>query len=116
MSLLSGNSYVTQGIWYLEFMDLVFYLIFVEHVGNDILEMLLMITWLMWFNRNVVRHNHFRQSGKEVVQLARFLLNEFQTGNHTISQVKDNSNDPRTLPLAPNYKVSVDGAVFAQSQ
>ena len=113
---LSGNIFDTQGAWYLEFMDLVWYLIFVQHVGNDILEMLLMIAWRMWFNRNVIRHCHSRQSTEEVVQLAQFLLNEFQTANHTISQAKDNSDDPWTLPLASNYKVNVDGVVFAQSQ
>ena len=37
-----------------------------------------MIAWCMWFNRNVVRHGHSRQSADEVVQLARFLLNEYQ--------------------------------------
>ena len=62
--LLSGNSFDTQGLWYLEFMDLVCYLIFVEHVGNDILEMILMIAWRMWFNRNVIRHGHSRQSAE----------------------------------------------------
>ena len=61
-----------HGVWYLEFMDLVCYLIFVEHVGNDNLGMLLMIAWRMWFNRNVVRHGHCRQSVEKVVQLFRF--------------------------------------------
>ena len=85
--LLSGNSFDTQGIWYLEFIDLVCYLIFVEHVGNAILEMILMIAWRMWFNSlaYVVRHGHSQQSAEEVVQLARFLLNEFQIVNHSIS-------------------------------
>ena len=32
--LLSRNSFDTQGVWYLEFMDLVCYLIFVEHFGD----------------------------------------------------------------------------------
>ena len=109
------SSFFTQGEWYLEFMDLVCYLIFVERFGIDILEMLLMIAWRMWFNRNVVRHDHSRQSVEEVVQLARFLLIEFQMANHTISLVMDNSDDPWTLHLAPCYKVNVDGAVFAQS-
>ena len=76
--LLSGISFDTQGVRDLEFMDLMWYLIFVLHFGNDILEMLLMIAWCVWFNRNVVRHGHSRQSAEEVVQLARFLLNEFQ--------------------------------------
>ena len=78
MRLLSGNSFDTHRVWYSEFMDLACYLIFVEHVGNEILEMLLMIGWCMWFNRNVIRHGNSRQSVEEVVQLARFLLNEFQ--------------------------------------
>ena len=64
-------------------MDFVCYLIFVYCFGVDILEMLLMIAWRMWFNRNVVRHA--RQSVEEVVQLAQFLLIEFQMANHTIS-------------------------------
>ena len=75
-----------------------------------------MIAWCMWFNRNVIRHSHSRQSTEEVVQLAQFLLNEFLIVKHTISQEKDNSDDPRTLPLAPNYKVNVDITVFAQRQ
>ena len=68
--LLSGISFDTQGVRDLEFMDLMWYLIFVLHFGNDILEMLLMIAWCVWFNRNVVRHDHSRQSAEEVVQLA----------------------------------------------
>ena len=32
--LLSRISLDTQGVWYLEFMDLVCYLIFVEHFGD----------------------------------------------------------------------------------
>ena len=48
--LLLGISFDTQGIRYLEFMDLVWYLIFVQHVGNDMLEILLMIARYMWFD------------------------------------------------------------------
>ena len=47
-----------------------------------------------------------------MVQLAQFLLNEFLIVKHTISQVKDNSDDTQTLPLAQNYKVDMDGAVL----
>ena len=83
--LLSGNSFDTRGVWYFEFMDLVCYLNFVVHVGNDILEMLLMIAWHMWFIRNVIRHGHPQQSAEEVVHIAQFMRKEFQIANHTIS-------------------------------
>ena len=68
--LLSGINFDKQGARYLEFLNLVWYLIFVWHVGNGILEMLLMIAWRMWFDRNVVRRGHSRQFAKEVVKLA----------------------------------------------
>ena len=68
------------------------------------------------FNKNAIRHGHSRQSAKEVVQLARFFPNEFQTTNLTISQVKDNSDNPLTFPPTPNYRVNVDPAVFGQPQ
>ena len=62
-----------------------------------------MIAWCMWFNRNVVRHGHSRQSAEEVVQLVRFLLNEFQIANHTIS----------LGPLEIEAKAIGEGVTFA---
>ena len=52
---------------------------------NDVLEMLFMIAWSMWHNRNVVRHGSPRQSATLVVQKARVLLDEFQIASHSIS-------------------------------
>ena len=48
----SGIIFETQGVRYNEFVNLVWYLIFIQHVGNDFLEMLFMIAWSMWHNRN----------------------------------------------------------------
>ena len=45
---------------------------FVQHVGNEILELVFMVAWCMWHNRNVVRHGSARQSTSEVVQKVRF--------------------------------------------
>ena len=70
-------------------MDLVWYLIFFQHVRNDVLEMLFMIAWSMWHYKNVARHGSPRQSTTLVVQKARVLLDEFQIANHSISQPKD---------------------------
>ena len=43
----SGIIFETQGVRYNEFVDMVWYLIFIQHVGNDFLEMLFMIAWSM---------------------------------------------------------------------
>jgi len=46
----SGIIFKAQGVRYNEFVDLVWYLIFIQHVGNDFLEMLFLIAWSMWHN------------------------------------------------------------------
>ena len=56
-----GISFEAQGLRYNEFFDLVWYLMFVQQVGNDILEMLTMIAWSTWHNRNVAKHGSPRQ-------------------------------------------------------
>ena len=43
------------------------------------------------------------------------LLDEFQTANHSISKSKEDVQELWAAPIAPNYKVNVDGAVFSQS-
>ena len=48
-----------------------------------------------------------------VVQKARTLLVEFQGTNHVIASPRMEMNDSLTLPLTPNYKMNVDGAVFS---
>ena len=58
-------------------------------MGNDFLEMLFMIAWSMWHNRNVARHGSPRQSANLVVQKAQVLLDEFQIANYSISQPKE---------------------------
>ena len=45
-----GIIFETQGVRYNEFVDLVWYLIFIQHVGNDFLEMLFLIAWSTWHN------------------------------------------------------------------
>ena len=73
----SGISFEAHGVKYNEFVDLVWCLIFFQHVKNDVLEMLFMIAWSMWHNRNVVRHGSSLQSTTLVVQKAQVLLDEF---------------------------------------
>ena len=64
-------------------MDLLWYLKFVQRVGDELLELIITIAWCMcmcmcmcmWYNRNEVRH------GSIILQKARALLDKFQTAN-----------------------------------
>ena len=75
-----------------------------------------MVAWSICCNRNEVRQSKPSREGGAILHKARFLLNEFQTANFSI-----------TLPVAqvcvhweaarpPWYKLKVDGAVFSSSQ
>ena len=59
---LSSITFETEGILYQEFVDLIWYLTFVQHVRDEVLEMVFMIVWCMWYNINAVRHGSSRQS------------------------------------------------------
>ena len=48
-----------------------------------------------------------------VVPKARTLLAKFQGANHVIASPRMEMNDLWTLPMAPNYKVNMDVAVFS---
>ena len=52
---LTGIVFETQGIRYQEFVDMVWYFFF-QHARDDTLEMIFMVAWCMWYNRNTVRH------------------------------------------------------------
>ena len=84
-------------------------------MGNDILEMLFVIAWSMWHNRNAVRYGRPKKFSTLVVQKTRVLMDEFQIANHSISQLKDDMQESWVAPIVPSYKVNVDGAVFSQS-
>ena len=78
------------------------------------LEMIFMVAWCMWYNRNMVRHVSIHQSATMVVQKARAMLVEFQVANHVIALPRMEMTDSWTLPTAPNYKMNVDGVIFTQ--
>ena len=59
---LLGITFKTQRVLYREFVDLIWYLMFVQHVGDVVLEMVFMISWCMWYNRNAIRHGSSCQS------------------------------------------------------
>lgn len=52
--MFSGLPLNFNGVHFPEFIDLLWYLKFVQHVGNDILELFITIAWSIWFNWNQV--------------------------------------------------------------
>ena len=54
---LSGLPLDMRGVHFPEFIDLLWYLKLVQHVGNEVLELVITIAWSIWFNRNQVRHD-----------------------------------------------------------
>ena len=88
--------------------------VFFQHARDDTLEMIFMVAWCMWYNRNMVRHGSIRQSATMVVQKARVMLVEFQVANHIIALPRMEMTNSWTLPTTPNYKMNVDGVGFTQ--
>ena len=75
---LSSIVFETQGIHYQEFVDMVWYLIFIQHAKDDTSEMIFMVAWCMWFNRNAAQHGSVRQLATMVVQKLRLCLLNFR--------------------------------------
>ena len=74
-----------------EFNDLLWYLKFVQHVGNDILELVINIAQSIWFNRNQVWQGKTRHTASMIIHKASSLINEFQVPKFrpSTSTIKD---------------------------
>ena len=88
----------------------------VQHVGDELLGIIITLAWSIWHNRNAARTGRARQTCTGIIQKATLLLEEFQIANHKIK-----------LPIVPHhvtwsppsnswYKINTDGAVFNQLQ
>ena len=58
--ILSSLLIETQGVHFLDFLEILWHLKFVQQMGNDILELVIATSWSMWFNKNVVRQGKTR--------------------------------------------------------
>ena len=67
---ISGNSFETPGVNFPKFKDLIWQLKFEQRVKNDILELIIMVSWAIWFNYNEVRQGKARQIGQAILQKA----------------------------------------------
>lgn len=84
---LAGLPIDLHGLRFQEFVDFLWHLKFVQHMGNDVLELAITIAWSIWFNRNTTRLGKSSQNASmHNIQKERVLLNEFQVANFQTSR------------------------------
>ena len=81
--------------------DLIWYILFVQYVRDEVLDMVIMIACCIWYNRNAVRHGSSQQSAQQVIT-------KFQAANHSIIKRKEELEARWTLLVISSYKVNVD--------
>ncbi|XP_030959184.1 uncharacterized protein LOC115981148 [Quercus lobata] len=71
----------SSGVHFNEFVDLLWHLKFVQHFGDEILELVITIAWSIWFNQNQVWQGKADQSANMIIHKARSMIEEFQVAN-----------------------------------
>lgn len=99
-----------------EFVNLLWHLKFVQHMGDDVLELTITIAWSIWFNRNATRLGKSSQNTSMIIQKARALLDEFQVANFQLSQPVVKHSGHWICPKPPWYKINTNATVFEQQQ
>ena len=84
-----------------------------ENSNEDSAKAVVMIAWVIWHNRNEVRHGGRKKNGKELVHSTMQYLQEFNEANVGFPSLDRNHVVAWVPPFATRYKVNVDGAVFA---
>ena len=85
-------------------------------MGDELLELVVMVAWCLWFNCNEVRQGKARQSGFAILSKAWNLLDEFQMTNIKLSQATSKDEIQWALLDDLWYKVNVDAIVFSSTQ
>ena len=78
----SGIPIQLHGIRFHSFLDLLWHLMLVQHVGDELLGLIVTIAWCLWHERNTARTGGTRQTSNNILQKATFLLEEFRSANH----------------------------------
>ena len=105
-----------HGIRFHSFLDLLWHLMLVQHVVDELLGLIVTIAWCLWHERNTARTGGTRQTSNHILQIATFLLEEFRSANHKFQPPTVPHTITWTPPNSPWYKINVDGAVFKQTQ
>ena len=85
-------------------------------MNDELLWLVIMMAWCMWFNRNVVRQCKTQQLVAEILQKAKYLLEEFQMANFMLA-CHETYDIMQWIPLTQSwYKINTDGATFVNTQ
>ena len=88
----------------------------VQHVGKELLELIVTIAWCMRYNRNKTRHGAPRQSSRDIIHKARLILEEYKLAHLQKPLHKEHADIRWIPPDYPWYKINVDAAVFSNKR
>ena len=100
------------------FMDLLWKMVIIDRVEEEMVARMVIIAWALWFNRNEIRLGGVRKAGKDVVRWATNCLEEYWSTNESEQSAPVVSTSVVSwLPPQTNwFKINVDGAVFASQK
>lgn len=76
-------------------------------MDDEMLGLVIMVAWCMWFNRNVVRQGKGRQQNVAILQRATYLMAEFQTDNFKLAQPIISDTVLWTPPIMSLYRINI---------
>ena len=109
---LCGIPFEVCGINFPEFVNFLWHLEFRQRMGDDLLELVVMVAWCLWFNRNEVRLGKGRLPSLAILQKARYMLDKFQTANLKLSQTSLKEEVRWEPPGDMWYKINSDAALL----
>ncbi|XP_075669781.1 uncharacterized protein LOC142639502 [Castanea sativa] len=113
---ITSIPFEVQGLFFSEFTDFLWYFVYVQNFRDDVLELVVMVAWCLWFSQNQARQGNERLRGSAIVHKARYLLDVFYTTNLALPQVSGVEDTRWIPPTQPWYKLNVDGATFRATQ
>ena len=103
---------VDSNLIFLEFMDLLWFLIFSRERDDGALTLVVTIAWVMWSNRNKKRHGGKVKTNQVVIQRSVNYIREYHTANENTVIAKDVGCQNWIPPADHVYKVNVGKAIF----
>ncbi|XP_030936422.1 uncharacterized protein LOC115961615 [Quercus lobata] len=110
---LSNIPFDKNKINHRDFMDFLWNLLFKQHMGTELIKLLIIMAWSVWFNHNKTQLGEARQLAHEFLRRARSLLQEYQLAHLWPTQFKEATDGRWVPPTFPWYKVNVDAVVFS---
>ena len=105
-----------KGIQFREYVDLLWHLIFIQHASKDMLELIITISWCIWYNKNKTRLGYPWQSSHDIIMKARSMLYDFHLAHFQYCQPSATEEVRWTPPVSLCYKVNMDATVLKSTK